>query len=441
MASSSETVYLFAGDSLTEGTYGENYVSRVTKALHQGQYGLEGEVVNAGRGGDTVRSLLSRFDRSLHRHLPDWVILAVGSNDAWFPWLASRSVGWRLALAYRAIKSGQKPTTDLDQFAAAYRALIDKAQRLEARVLVCTATPIGEKLGSPVNRQLARLNGVIKHVAADCEVPVADVWQVFVEELAALSRPSGHIPGEWLFTWMDRRRLRTASPDELSQRRRMHLTFDGIHLNSRGADLWADTVLNALAQAQGVTGTLPGGLARELDLFCFEQEPLQICCTPGWQPRARDLSRLLAAAYRTLASLAGTHPEVHLAVLSRVHWGQAAPSLPYPQPAARWDGKSGTVLVPSAYDEPFLRRVHLPETVAVWTSWPPSLAEVGEPARATALADLLAVQELASLFLNDLRVVTTNLSLDDLFAAYLAQVAIHALKGEGAAQMAALWDA
>ena len=43
--------------------------------------------------------------------------------------------------------------------------------------LVCTATPVGENLSSAVNRRLARLNGVIKHVAAECLVPVADVWQ------------------------------------------------------------------------------------------------------------------------------------------------------------------------------------------------------------------------------------------------------------------------
>ena len=246
------TLYLFAGDSLTEGVYGENYVERVGKALYQGWAGLSGEVVNVGRGGDTVRSLLARLDQPLYQYRPDWVILAVGTNDVWIPWLTAHSFGWLLWSWYRRMAEGLRPTTDLDQFAALYRALIDKVRQVGARPLVCTASPIGERLASPVNRRLARLNGVIKHVAVEYGVPIADVWQAFVEELAPLPKPAGYVPGEWLFTWLDRRRLRHTSPDEIANRRGLHLTFDGLHLNSRGADLWAYTIVRALAQAQGL---------------------------------------------------------------------------------------------------------------------------------------------------------------------------------------------
>jgi len=97
---------------------------------------------------------------------------------------------------------------------------------------------------------MARLNGVIKRVASDGGVPVADVWQAFVDELAPLPQPSAYVVGELLFTVLDRQRLATSSPDEISRRRRLHLTFDGLHLNSRGADLWASTILATLAQAR-----------------------------------------------------------------------------------------------------------------------------------------------------------------------------------------------
>ena len=40
--------------------------------------------------------------------------------------------------------------------------------------------------------------------------------------------------------------------DALARRRKLHLTYDGIHLNSRGADLWAVTVLQALARAEAM---------------------------------------------------------------------------------------------------------------------------------------------------------------------------------------------
>ena len=243
-------IYLFAGNSLTEGMYGESYVERMAEALYRGYAGFSGQAINIGRPAETVQSLLDRIDAPLHRYQPQWVILAVGGNDVWQPWLGSRSLGWWLWLQYKRAAQRQKPTTDLDQFGAAYRALIDRAQQAGARVLACTASPLGEQLNWPPNRRLARLNGIIKQVAADQHVPVADVWQAFVEELAVLPKPSRYAPGEWLLAWIDRGRMRISSPDQIAARRHLYLTFDGIHLNSRGADLWAKTILLTLIQAQ-----------------------------------------------------------------------------------------------------------------------------------------------------------------------------------------------
>jgi lysophospholipase L1-like esterase len=441
MASSSVTIYLFAGDSLTEGVFGEGYVERIARALYQGQGGLEGEVVNAGRRGDTAQTLLDRLSASLDQYRPDWVVLAVGVNDVWIPWLTARSFVWWVWAGVQRLRWGLKPSTDLDQFAAVYRALIDTAQQAGARVLVCTTPPLGERLSSPLNRRLARLNGVIKHVAADRKVPVADVWQAYVEELAPLPKPSNYTPGEWLFVSLDRRRLKSSHPDEISRRRRLHLTFDGLHLNSRGADLWANTILTALSQAQGGAVTSPPAQVRQLGLACFRHDPLQVCCSPGWQVRARDVAQFLAGAYQHLAALTGARPAVWLAVVGRVHWGQLAGPLPYPVPVARWEGDGGILFVPDTYPIPFLRDLYLPETVSTWSRWPPTLVEVGEPARIAALADLLAVRELAHLFVSELQVAPRDPLLRDLLATYLAEVVLHSREDEGAAEMAALWDA
>ncbi len=245
------TVYLFLGDSLTEGIYGESYVARIAQVLDEGQAGLEGQVVNAGLSGETVRSLLARVEGPLREHRPDWAILAIGCNDVWLPWLSSHSLGWWLWLRYRRVRWGQQPTADLDQFAAAYRTLIDRCRTVAgSQVVACTISPLGEQLNSPANRRLARLNGVIKHVAIDCQVPVADVWQAFVEQLAPLPHPSSYLAGEWLFALLDRNRLKTTAPDEISRRRNLQYTFDGIHLNSRGAELWAETILKTLLRAE-----------------------------------------------------------------------------------------------------------------------------------------------------------------------------------------------
>ena len=441
MTRSRMTVYLCAGDGLTEGGYGQSYVDRVAKALYTGRHDLRGEVVNAGRWGDTAKALLGRIDRPLRRYQPHWLILAIGSNDVWYPWLSSHSAGWWLWLQYRRFSSGQSPATDLDQFATTYRALIDRARQVRANVLACTVSPLGERLSSPVNGRVARLNGVIKHVAADCRVPVADIWQAFVDELAPLPSRSGYLSAEWLFAWSDRRRLQKAHPDEVAERRRLHLTFDGIHLNSRGAELWAETVVGALAQAQGTSSAL-SNLGRQGYMPCFELGPLEVCCTQGWEIRARDLGRLMEHAYQSLAVRTAAHPRVRLAVLNDVHWHQSACPRPYPEPTALWDGQSGSVFVPEAYGEAFLRDVHVPEAVSAWSSWPESLASLGEPAKATALADLLGVEKLVHLFLRELQVAPADPALNRLLTAYVTQVVLHALALEDdGTRMARMWNA
>jgi lysophospholipase L1-like esterase len=379
----------------------------------------------------------------LAHHQPDWLVLAIGSNDVWLPWLSSHSLGWRLWLAYRQLRTGQRPTTDLDHFAAAYRSLVDSAHQAGAQVLACTVPPIGERFSSPVNQRVARLNGVIKHLAAGQQVPMADIWQAFVETLAAQPQRSAYLPGEWLFAGVDRRRYRQVGADEMAGRRRLSLTFDGIHLNSQGADLWAETVLRALARTQSAGMVDLPALARRLDLPCFLQGALQVCASPGWEARAGDVARLLASAYDRLSALTGAQPSIRLALLTSVHWDQSACPGAYPEPCAVWDGQAGTVFVPEMYDDDFLRDMHLPRTVAAWTSWPPDLSDLGEPAQATASADLLAVEELAHLFLRSLRIAPDDPTLRRLLAAYLAQIVIRSTgtKGRGGARMATLWNA
>ncbi len=437
MESAGLGVYLFAGDSLTAGEGGESYVDRVARALHSARGSLRGEVVNAGRSGDTVSSLLRRIDRPLHRYQPSWVILAVGSNDVWHRWLSSHSVGWWLVSQYRRLQYGQAPANDLDEFAAAYRALIDKARQVGSNVMACTISPLGEQLSSPVNREVARVNGAIKHVAAELAVPVADIWQAFVEELAVQPSSSGYVPGEWLFVWSQRRRRDKVSPDERSARRRLHLTCDGIHLNSRGADLWASTVVGALARAQGNHGVSEPGRERGQVLPCFALGSVDVCHSPGWEARARDLAERVGRAYEVLTHLTGAPPRLRLAVLNATHWERSACPGPYPRPTSLWDGEMGTVFAPETYSESFLRELRVPAVVAGWSSWPEGLGDLGDPARATVLADLLTVEEVARLFIGELRVAPADPALNRLLTAYLTQVVLHELD----ASLARLWNA
>lgn len=244
-------LFLVAGDDRTVGLHGESYVRRLGEALYPGWEGLAGEVLNAGYKGDTASSLLARIDGPLNKYRPQRVILSVGANDLWWPWLSAWGPIWWARGLYRRMRYGFSPTVDLDRLAAAYRSLIDRAQEVAgAGVVICTVAPLGERLASPLNLQVARLNGIIKHVAVDRGAVVADVWQAFVEVLSLAPRQSGRLPRwQWSLA-LDRRLMERMQAQRLSQRRRLSLTVDGIHLNACGADLWAVTVLQALLEVE-----------------------------------------------------------------------------------------------------------------------------------------------------------------------------------------------
>jgi len=176
-----------------------------------------------------------------------------------------------------------------------------------------------------------------------------------------------------------------------------------------------------------------------MELSHLRQERLPVSCSPGWEPRARNLAGWLVQAYESLASLTGAHPAVRLAVLNELHWRKSACPGAYPVPCALWDGEQSTLFVPSTYADEFQRELGLPEAVSGATAWPPALAQLGEPAKVTALADLLALEELARVFLQDLRVAPADPALVRLLAAYLVQVVLHE-PGSGAAGLLGLWN-
>jgi hypothetical protein len=305
--------------------------------------------------------------------------------------------------------------------------------------MVCTVSPLGERLSTPANGQVARLNGVIKHVAADLQVPVADVWQSFVEELAARPRRSSYVPSEWLFVWAEQRRLGRVTPDEHASRRRLYLTSDGIHLNSRGAEVWAETVLRALARAMGDQDALMPDLAQYWELPSFSLGPVDVYHSPGWEVRARDLATRLGTARELLSARTGAEAQIRLAVLNATYWERSRCPTSYPRPTSVWDGEIGTIFAPEAYSTSFLRDLRMPEMVSAWDLWPPALRALGEPARATALADLLVVEQLAALFARELRVAPSDPVLRRLLSSYLTQIVVHAMD-DSARSLVRLWN-
>ena len=222
----------FAGDSLTAGKPGSSYFAVLRERL-AGQ-----TLVNLGRGNDTVVSLYHRLTR-LHFGEPfDVAFLWIGVNDVALgsPW-TFQAVG---------LLKRQPRARNRDEFRAYYQATLDLLHHHAHRVVAVSMALKGEDVASPCNRELEVLSKVVQELALRGDrTEYLDLRTVFIERLAG--KPiSNYLPRNVIQVALDALTLRSDERiDRRSAERGLHLTLDGIHLNSDGARLVADCFVSA----------------------------------------------------------------------------------------------------------------------------------------------------------------------------------------------------
>ena len=195
---------VFFGDSITQaGVEPKGYITMIKNML-QSEGNTNYDLMGAGIGGNKVYDLYLRMDSDVLAKSPDIVLIYVGVNDVWH-------------------KSMFGTGTDPDKFEKFYRAIIQKAQAANAKVILVTPATIGEKKNY-VNQQDGDLNkysGMIKNIGSSMNIPVIDLRTMFE------SYEQEH---------------NTEDKD------RGILTVDGVHLNDAGNKLVAETMLKAIKE-------------------------------------------------------------------------------------------------------------------------------------------------------------------------------------------------
>lgn len=187
---------IFFGDSITQqGVKPGGYVDLIQKALPASEY----EVIGAGVGGNKVYDLYLRLEDDVLNKKPDVVVIYIGVNDVWH-------------------KLTSHTGTDQDKFVKFYQALINKIQAGGAKVVVCTPAVIGEKKNgaNEMDAELDKYADAIRQLAATNKLPLVDLRK--------------------LFTTYD-------SQNNTTDVNKGVLTTDGVHLNDKGNQTLADTLL------------------------------------------------------------------------------------------------------------------------------------------------------------------------------------------------------
>ena len=163
----------FIGDSLTHGTPGSSFLAILRDRLPEHQ------LINLGRGNDTIVSLYRRTSHMRFGGAPfDMAFLWVGVNDL------DREGSWSFRIAN--VLRRQPRSRDLDDFRAHYRMTLELLCRNANRIVAVSPLLKGENIHNRWNRELEIYAGAIASLASHYEqVEYLDLRGCFYARLAS----------------------------------------------------------------------------------------------------------------------------------------------------------------------------------------------------------------------------------------------------------------
>lgn len=217
-----ETI-VFLGDSITQAGAGETgYVTLFRQAIEKNRPNSGIKVIGAGISGNRVPNLEERLDRDVLSHKPNVVVIYIGINDVWHS------------------KNGRG--TPKDQFETGLKSLIKRCNDAGARVILSTASVIGEKSDgtNELDKMLDEYCDVSRSVAKECGATLLDLRAAFINYEKEYN-VAGQAQGV--------------------------LTTDGVHLNDAGNRFVAVRMLEATGEVQPKTRVL-----RHVVLFKYKSD-------------------------------------------------------------------------------------------------------------------------------------------------------------------------
>ena len=252
---------LFIGDSLIRGSVGMNWVKRI--AVKNPDWIIE----NAGADGDTLIKIKQRLDKKLDRNQYDVIFFEAGMNDLMIP--AMRDKGFLFRQAQKYLAKEYTPLSEPAAFEKEFRRCIgDIKIKTKAHIILSTLSCMNESLEYPLNKKRCIYNHIIRDVAKENGCGLVDAGALFDGYLRRCRTKDYFLESFFDAKCFDKFQCNVlGSPDYLSKKRRLHLTIDGVHLNSRGANIYRDETEK---QIKAIINNFKAGLgARLTDLEIY----------------------------------------------------------------------------------------------------------------------------------------------------------------------------
>lgn len=214
------------------------------------------QLTAAGVDGEPLNKIMQRIPAYLHATSPfDCIVIVAGHNDLLLPTFSQRSYFYRKTYRYLS-KKGHRPCPAPVEFELHMRQCIDEIRRgSQSRIILCTLSPMNESGSGSIRQQRNQLNETIRDVAWDMGCQLADPGLRFDEYLESRLTRNYSLPTFIQAAWTDKCVCQwLGQADILSQRRGLHLTTDGVHLNSRGAKIFMHEVEKQLLITENTAG-------------------------------------------------------------------------------------------------------------------------------------------------------------------------------------------
>jgi lysophospholipase L1-like esterase len=216
------------GDSLTFGSVGYSYIKYLDR---------KNILINKGVNGDTTTGAYKRLKKFIEypaNNDVDVYVIAIGTNDLLLPYLSDVSLSWRLQMAPRV--KIKKCISDDALYETEYQKFI-KLILSHNKNIIIVGLPLIQLKNYP-NESVQKRNLIMKKLANDYHVSFIDT--AFLQQQAIQNISLSH-------TWKHKNIIRIIdgmimlalpfSKDWFSKFRRLELTVDGVHFNSRAAKL------------------------------------------------------------------------------------------------------------------------------------------------------------------------------------------------------------
>ena len=208
------------GDSLTEGRPGVSFFNILKEKFPNITFD------NLGKPGESVKSLYTRLLKTKLDIDYDISFLWIGVNDVYSKLLSVQA---------------QPVAKDHNEFKDYYEKILDLVLVSSKKVVAVTPALVGENTNNAANHEIKELNVLIQSITRNQEnVSFLDIQSVFFSDLAKVNS-SDYISTKVMRVMVDIFFYKKPSRiDRLSKERGLHLTLDGIHLNSTGAQIVAE---------------------------------------------------------------------------------------------------------------------------------------------------------------------------------------------------------